>query len=150
MRKWRGKIPSVPGHKNASLCNNDCINESFDLSIPVYIKKNCFIIKYKNTQMASAKVSSYLSLKNRETIKYCQICNITLFLQIEFAVHMTCEKCVDAISKSLADLEGIRNVDISLERGTVILETNLPFSVIQERIERTRRQAVLKGYGGLN
>lgn len=63
---------------------------------------------------------------------------------------MTCEKCVNAISKSIADLNGIRNVDISLERGTVTLETSLPYTVIQERIERTGRQAVLKGYGGLN
>ncbi|XP_071629776.1 copper chaperone for superoxide dismutase isoform X1 [Temnothorax longispinosus] len=67
--------------------------------------------------------------------------------KIEFAVHMTCEKCVNAISKSLADLDDIRNVDISLERGAVTLETNLPYSVIQERIERTGRQAVLKGFG---
>lgn len=63
---------------------------------------------------------------------------------------MTCEKCVDAISKSIADLDGIWNVNISLERGTVTLETSLPYSIIQERIERTGRQAVLKGYGGLN
>ncbi|XP_011632900.1 copper chaperone for superoxide dismutase-like, partial [Pogonomyrmex barbatus] len=69
--------------------------------------------------------------------------------KIEFTVHMTCEKCVNAISKSIADLEGVQNIDISLERGTVILETNLPSSVIQERIERTGRRAVLKGYGGL-
>ncbi|XP_018344977.1 PREDICTED: protein asteroid-like isoform X3 [Trachymyrmex septentrionalis] len=67
--------------------------------------------------------------------------------KIEFAVHMTCEKCVNAISKSIADIEDIQNVDISLERGTVTLETNLPYSIIQERIERTGRQAVLKGYG---
>lgn len=89
-------------------------------------------------------------VNQKEEIKYCQICNVMLFLQIEFAVHMTCERCVNAISKSIADLEGIRNVDISLERGTVTLETNLPYSIIQERIERTGRQAVLKGYGGLN
>lgn len=63
---------------------------------------------------------------------------------------MTCERCVNAISKSIADLDGIRNVDISLERGTVTLETSLPYSIVQERIERTGRQAVLKGYGGLN
>ncbi|KMQ87620.1 copper chaperone for superoxide dismutase [Lasius niger] len=67
--------------------------------------------------------------------------------KIEFAVHMTCEKCVNAISKSVADLEGIRNIDISLERGTVIIETDLPYSIIQERIEQTGKQAVLKGYG---
>lgn len=72
------------------------------------------------------------------------------FPQIEFAVHMTCEKCVDAISKSVSDLKGIRNIDISLERGTVIIETDLPYFIIQQRIEQTGRQAVLKGYGGLN
>ncbi|XP_011867053.1 PREDICTED: copper chaperone for superoxide dismutase isoform X2 [Vollenhovia emeryi] len=67
--------------------------------------------------------------------------------KIEFAVHMTCEKCVDAIAKSLAGLDGIRNVDISLEQGTVTLEASLPYSVVQERIEKTGRQAVLKGFG---
>lgn len=63
---------------------------------------------------------------------------------------MTCQKCVNAIRESIADMEGIQNIDISLERGTVVLATNLPYSVIQERIEKTGRQAVLKGYGGSN
>lgn len=63
---------------------------------------------------------------------------------------MTCQKCVNIIYKSVADLKGIRNIDISLERGTVIVETDLPYSIIQERIEQTGKQAVLKGYGGLN
>lgn len=63
---------------------------------------------------------------------------------------MTCQKCVNAIRESIADLEGIQNIDVSLERGTVVVETNLPYSVVQEKIEKTGRQAVLKGYGGLN
>ncbi|XP_032676384.1 copper chaperone for superoxide dismutase [Odontomachus brunneus] len=67
--------------------------------------------------------------------------------RIEFAVHMTCQKCVNAIRESITDMEGIQNIDISLEHGTVVVETNLPYSVIQERIEKTGRQAVLKGYG---
>lgn len=71
-------------------------------------------------------------------------------MQVEFAVRMTCQKCVNAIRESIADVEGIKDIDISLERGTVIVETNLPYSVIQEKIEKTGRQAVLKGYGGLN
>lgn len=74
---------------------------------------------------------------------------ILVSLQIEFEVPMTCEKCVKSISKSIADLEGIQNIDISLERGTVVVETSVPYSVIQERIERTGKQAILKGYGGL-
>lgn len=74
---------------------------------------------------------------------------IRIIWQIEFAVHMTCQKCVNAIRESIEGMEGIQNIDISLERGTVVVETNLPYSVIQEKIEKTGRQAVLKGYGGL-
>lgn len=73
-----------------------------------------------------------------------------LFSQVEFAVPMTCQRCVDAIRGSIANVEGIQDIDISLERGTVVVKTNLPCSVIQERIEKTGKQAVLKGYGGLN
>lgn len=72
-----------------------------------------------------------------------------LFLQIEFNVHMTCQKCVNQIEESMKDMEGIQNMEISLEHGTVVVETDLPYAVIQERIEKTGRQAVLKGYGGL-
>ena len=62
---------------------------------------------------------------------------------------MTCQKCVDAVRNSLADLSGIKNVDISLEKGNVVVETSLPYSVIQEKIEvDSGKKAVLKGYGG--
>ncbi|XP_043268344.1 copper chaperone for superoxide dismutase isoform X2 [Venturia canescens] len=67
--------------------------------------------------------------------------------KIEFAVEMTCEKCVNAIKSSLSGLEGINNIDISLDRGTVVVDSNLPYSVIQEKIEKSGRRAVLKGYG---
>ncbi|XP_033216741.1 copper chaperone for superoxide dismutase isoform X2 [Belonocnema kinseyi] len=70
--------------------------------------------------------------------------------KIEFAVQMTCQNCVNAVKKSLSNVEGIKDVDISLERGTVVVDTNLPYSLIQEKIEGTGKMAVLKGYGGGN
>ncbi|XP_015191274.1 PREDICTED: copper chaperone for superoxide dismutase-like isoform X2 [Polistes dominula] len=67
--------------------------------------------------------------------------------KIEFAVDMTCQKCVNAVQESLSDLNDIQNLNISLERGTVVVETNLPFTLIQEKIEKSGKKAVLKGYG---
>lgn len=61
---------------------------------------------------------------------------------------MTCEKCVQAVKNSLSNIDGIQNIDISLETGTVIVDSSLPYSVIQQKIENSGRRAVLKGYGG--
>lgn len=63
---------------------------------------------------------------------------------------MTCQKCVDAVRNTLTGINGIENIDISLEKGNVVIETNLPYSLIQEKIEQSGRQAVLKGYGSNN
>lgn len=63
---------------------------------------------------------------------------------------MTCRKCVDSVRNTLIGVNGIKNIDISLEKGSVIVETNLPYSIIQEKIEQTGRKVVLKGYGGNN
>ncbi|XP_034188642.2 copper chaperone for superoxide dismutase isoform X1 [Osmia lignaria lignaria] len=67
--------------------------------------------------------------------------------KIEFAVNMTCEKCVDTVRNSLKDVKGIKNIDISLEKGNIVVETDLPYSVIQKKIEQSGKKAVLKGYG---
>lgn len=61
---------------------------------------------------------------------------------------MTCQKCVDAIKSALSKLDGINDFQISLETGSVIIDTTLPHSTIHETIESTGRKAVLKGYGG--
>lgn len=68
--------------------------------------------------------------------------------QIEFDVQMTCQKCVNAVETALSKVEGVNNYQISLEQGSVVVDTNLPHSKIQEIIETTGRKAVLKGYGG--
>lgn len=61
---------------------------------------------------------------------------------------MTCQKCVDAVRNTLTGINGIEIVDVSLEKGNVVVETSLPYSVIQEKIEQTGKKAILKGYGG--
>ncbi|XP_011304094.1 copper chaperone for superoxide dismutase isoform X2 [Fopius arisanus] len=67
--------------------------------------------------------------------------------KVEFAVDMTCQNCVKQVEGSLRELEGIHHIDISLERGTVLVNTDMPYSVIQEKIESLGKRAVLKGYG---
>ncbi|KAG8041681.1 hypothetical protein G9C98_000679 [Cotesia typhae] len=67
--------------------------------------------------------------------------------KIEFAVNMTCEKCVNAIKNCLSNDKDIIKLDVSLDRGTVLVETKLPYTVIQEKIESLGKRAVLKGFG---
>jgi copper chaperone for superoxide dismutase len=61
---------------------------------------------------------------------------------------MTCQECVNKIRESLSNVKGIETVNISLDNETVIIETSLPSSEVQKKIESTGRWAVLKGYGG--
>ncbi|XP_063992840.1 copper chaperone for superoxide dismutase [Diachasmimorpha longicaudata] len=67
--------------------------------------------------------------------------------KMEFAVDMTCQNCVKKVEESLGKLKGIQGVDVSLERGTVVVQTHLPYSEVQETIEKSGKRAVLKGYG---
>lgn len=71
-----------------------------------------------------------------------------VILQLEFAVQMPSLSYSDKIQKQLNE-NGISNSDIlvSYETGTVIVNTNLPSSVILNSIEKTGTKAVLKGYG---
>ncbi|XP_001600582.1 copper chaperone for superoxide dismutase isoform X2 [Nasonia vitripennis] len=67
--------------------------------------------------------------------------------KIEFDVQMTCQKCVNAVESALSKVEGVNSYQIYFEQGSVVVETNLPHSKIQEIIETSGRKAVLKGYG---
>ncbi|XP_069821347.1 copper chaperone for superoxide dismutase-like isoform X1 [Dendropsophus ebraccatus] len=69
--------------------------------------------------------------------------------KLEFAVQMTCEKCVRAVRSSLQGVMGIQNVDVSLDTEAVVVETTLPASEVQELLESTGRRAVLKGMGSV-
>lgn len=78
-------------------------------------------------------------------LTFSNVCVVSL--QVEFAVHMTCDKCVKKISSALEGIDGIEHIDISLDKGTVLVHSNLPSAFIQDKIESTGCKAVLKGYG---
>uniref|UniRef100_A0A069DQU5 Extracellular superoxide dismutase [Cu-Zn] n=1 Tax=Panstrongylus megistus TaxID=65343 RepID=A0A069DQU5_9HEMI len=60
---------------------------------------------------------------------------------------MKCHSCVDKIKSNLKDIEGIDNVEVYFDKGTVLVETSLPSSLIKEKIEKGGNIAVLNGYG---
>ncbi|CAJ0944184.1 unnamed protein product [Ranitomeya imitator] len=60
--------------------------------------------------------------------------------KLEFAVQMTCEKCVLAIKNSLQDVKGVQNVNVSLASEAVVVETTLPASEVQKLLESTGRR----------
>ncbi|XP_044263191.1 copper chaperone for superoxide dismutase [Tribolium madens] len=68
--------------------------------------------------------------------------------QIEFAVQMTCNSCVEAVQKSLAGDPNIKNVNVDLEKGSVVVTSTLPTLQIQEKLESTGRKVVVRGYAG--
>ncbi|TKC36578.1 hypothetical protein EI555_003501, partial [Monodon monoceros] len=66
---------------------------------------------------------------------------------LEFAVQMTCQSCVDAVRTSLQGIAGVQSVEVQLENQMVLVQTTLPSQEVQALLERTGRQAVLKGMG---
>lgn len=68
--------------------------------------------------------------------------------RLEFAVQMTCQKCVDAVRKTLQEVPGLEVLHINLDSQSVLVETSLGTEKIQELLESTGRKAVLKGMGG--
>ncbi|XP_030377943.1 copper chaperone for superoxide dismutase [Scaptodrosophila lebanonensis] len=70
-------------------------------------------------------------------------------IKIEFAVQMRNEKCANEIKRVLTSRLGEEGqIEIDTKQGRVIVETNTPWSVIQDTIESTGRKAVLSGFGG--
>lgn len=68
--------------------------------------------------------------------------------KIEFAVQMTCDSCVKAVNKALQDVPGVNNVEINLEKNSVVVDTSLPTIDVQKRLESSGRKVVVKGYAG--
>nr|CAB3228946.1 copper chaperone for superoxide dismutase-like [Phallusia mammillata] len=67
-------------------------------------------------------------------------------IQMEFAVEMSCEACSDSITKVLKE-KSVKVLDIDLDKQMVLVETNKPFQNIQETIESTGKRAALMGLG---
>ncbi|XP_055373259.1 copper chaperone for superoxide dismutase isoform X2 [Condylostylus longicornis] len=54
-------------------------------------------------------------------------------------------KCADKVIKAL---DGIGKVEVDVNLGRVIVNSTVPWSEIQDKIEKTGRKAVLCGFGG--
>lgn len=72
-----------------------------------------------------------------------------LSTKIELAVQMTCDSCVDAIEKCFEKVDAVKNIEINLETGSVVVDTTLSTAEVLKICESTGRKAVVKGYGGI-
>lgn len=54
--------------------------------------------------------------------------------------------CAEKLKDVLKD---VGPVDIDVSSGRVVINSNLPWIEIQEKIEKTGRRAVLSGFGGM-
>lgn len=66
-------------------------------------------------------------------------------IKMEFAAQIRDEECADTIRKALS---GAGTVTIDVGKGSVLIETSLPWLDVHKRIEATGRRAVLTGFGG--
>lgn len=66
--------------------------------------------------------------------------------KVEFDVNMTCQSCEAQVRQSLEHL-GVRDMVIDVEKQIVVVDTDIPFTKVQEAIQSTGKKAVLKGYG---
>lgn len=73
--------------------------------------------------------------------------NYFIFGKVEFAVQMSGSGCAAKVQESLKD---VGSVEIDVSSGRVVVNSDLPWIEIQERIEKTGRRAVLSGFGGKN
>ncbi|XP_053674426.1 copper chaperone for superoxide dismutase [Anopheles nili] len=66
-------------------------------------------------------------------------------IKMEFAAQIRNHECVTAITDALS---GAGDLEIDAKKGSVLIETNLPWLEVHRRIEATGRRAVLTGFGG--
>lgn len=60
-------------------------------------------------------------------------------------MQMSGPGCAEKVQNSLRD---VGSVDIDVPSGRVVVNSNLPWVELQEKIEKTGRRAVLAGFGG--
>ncbi|CAB4253821.1 similar to Saccharomyces cerevisiae YNL259C ATX1 Cytosolic copper metallochaperone that transports copper to the secretory vesicle copper transporter Ccc2p for eventual insertion into Fet3p [Maudiozyma barnettii] len=59
----------------------------------------------------------------------------------QFEVVMTCSGCSNAVQKALSRLEpDVSNINISLEKQTVDIDSVLPYDVVLEKIKKTGKE----------
>ena len=69
---------------------------------------------------------------------------------VEFAVNLTCNKCVVATESVLKNVSGVAKFDIDLDKQAVVVTSTLPTSELQKLIESTGKRAVVLGTAGPN
>lgn len=67
-----------------------------------------------------------------------------------FAVPMTCESCVEDISRSINKLPGIHKIEARLQDQLVLVEGTAAPSAIVAAIQETGRDAIVRGSGATN
>lgn len=67
-----------------------------------------------------------------------------------FAVPLDCNECIDSVSKSIYELNGITKVDANLNNQLVLVEGTAAPSMIISAIQTTGRDAILRGSGKPN
>ncbi|GME67033.1 unnamed protein product [[Candida] boidinii] len=62
--------------------------------------------------------------------------------QYHFDVAMSCSGCSNAVNRVLTKLEGVKNIDISLEKQTVDVKTvnGLSYDTVLEKIKKTGKE----------
>ncbi|RDA91713.1 hypothetical protein CP533_2348 [Ophiocordyceps camponoti-saundersi (nom. inval.)] len=58
----------------------------------------------------------------------------------EFNVVMTCGGCSGAIDRVLKKLDGVESYEVSLEKQTATVTTDLPFDAVLEKISKTGKK----------
>ncbi|XP_048590406.1 copper chaperone for superoxide dismutase [Nematostella vectensis] len=67
--------------------------------------------------------------------------------RMEFAVEMTCEKCVNKVKQVLDGVQGVSSYSVDLGEQCVIVDTVLPSGQVQEMLEKTELKTILRGHG---
>lgn len=62
-----------------------------------------------------------------------------------YNVPLTCESCIESVSKEIMKNEGVNNVSCDLSKQTVSVEGTIPPSRIIEAIQNTGRDAIIRG-----
>ncbi|KAL7918647.1 heavy-metal-associated domain-containing protein [Trichoderma austrokoningii] len=58
----------------------------------------------------------------------------------EFNVTMTCGGCSGAIERVLKKLEGVESYEVSLDKQTAVVVTELPYETVLEKIHKTGKK----------
>lgn len=65
----------------------------------------------------------------------------------EYMVSMTCQKCVDSISRTLAAVSGIERFDINLKDKSVVVEGTASPAATADALQDSGRTAIIRGLG---